>query len=394
MTHIDLNRLRSNIERLGEIGSIPGEGTTRLSYSTDFSRGVNFVESLMKNAGLETRIDPVGNLIGKKKGERTASIVIGSHIDTVPNAGIFDGCLGVIAGIECIQVLNSSGYQNKHTLEVIAFTEEEGNVIGGTFGSKCLAGIELDEHYMIGLKKVGLKADDILMSRRNIDEIEYYIEMHIEQGGILDSEKITIGIVEGIVGIQRYRIVVNGIENHAGTTPMSLRKDALVDAAQMILRIDSLVRELNSTLVGTVGVLNVKPGAANVIPGQVEFILELRDMNESNMDNAIEKLKYEFSDKNMKVDCILLEEPTYMNPSVIAAMIEVCKNRNLNYKIMPSGAGHDSINMSKIAAAGMLFIPSIDGISHSKNERIRWEDLASGTEVMLDTLVHLDKSIG
>lgn len=217
--------------------------------------------------------------------------------------------------------------------------------------------------------------------------------MHIEQGGILDHEKIAIGVVEGIVGIHRYKIKIEGSENHAGTTPMYLRDDALVKASHIIGRLDTLVRETDRDLVGTVGVISIKPCAVNVIPGQAEFVIEMRDKNVANMDQVISRLQAEFSDYKMQMECILREGATAMDKNIQDTIRQSSQKRGHAYKNMYSGAGHDAINLAKVTPTGMIFIPSIKGVSHSIREKSDWTDVKNGTEVLLETIVALDRTI-
>lgn len=251
MSMINGTRLYDHLTRLGRIGFVPKEGTTRLPYTPAYDEGRIYVQQCMEQAGLQTSVDPVGNLIGTLPGQGEI-ICIGSHIDTVPGGGIYDGTYGVLSGIECVQRLKELGYQNRHPIQVIAFTEEEGNVIGGTFGSKAFTGGEIDEAMRPNLALHGLTMEQVGACRRDLTQYQCYLELHIEQGGVLEAERMQIGVVDGIVGIVRYRMTVSGCANHAGSTPMHLRDDALVKACRIITqlmeRTDWLLRRIWSAL--------------------------------------------------------------------------------------------------------------------------------------------------
>ena len=221
---VNIKRLRKNIESLGEIGFIEGRGVNRPAHSQQYDVALGFVESLMRNAGMSTYRDAVGNSFGVKSGEIGHSILMGSHIDSVPDGGIFDGCLGVLAAVEVVQTLMEQGYTNKHGFMIAVFNEEEGNVIGGLFGSKCFAGKALDSKYLKNMRKFGISLNDVKKSQFKADLIKNYIELHIEQGGKLDNRNIEIGIVEGIVGIARYKVTISGEANHSGATPYVFKK--------------------------------------------------------------------------------------------------------------------------------------------------------------------------
>ena len=289
MSMINGTRLYDHLTQLGRIGFVPKEGTTRLPYTPAYDEGRIYVQQCMEQAGLQTSVDPVGNLIGTLPGQGEI-ICIGSHIDTVPGGGIYDGTYGVLSGIECVQRLKELGYQNRHPIQVIAFTEEEGNVIGGTFGSKAFTGGEIDEAMRPNLALHGLTMEQVGACRRDLTQYQCYLELHIEQGGVLEAERMQIGVVDGIVGIVRYRMTVSGCANHAGSTPMHLRDDALVKACRIITQLMERTEAASPDMVCTVGTLQVFPGAVNVIPGKVEFIVELRNPTMEPMDQVIDSV--------------------------------------------------------------------------------------------------------
>ena len=388
---INIERLYKNVEDLGKIGFEDNVGVTRLAYSSEYDKGVDFVKNLMESAGLKTYIDPVGNLIGRLEGKSDKTISIGSHLDSVPAGGIFDGTLGVLAGIECVRVLQENGYKNHHPIEVIGFTEEEGNVVGGTFGSKCFTGVPIEESSIPKMEQHGLDMNSVNMARRDSEKYKCYLELHIEQGGVLDNTKTPIGVVNGIVGITRYRATVNGIANHAGSTPMNLRDDALVKTCKMIIRLMEIAHLKDEEITCTVGQMTVLPGAVNVIPGKVEFIIELRGKSIALNEEIIEQFYEEFKNQGLILENILNQKETVLDERIISIIEDCCKEMNIIYRRMYSGAGHDAINMALFTPSAMIFIPSIDGISHSIVEKSLPKDIAVGCQVLLNSIVKLDK---
>jgi len=345
----------------------------------------------MIEAGLKTEIDAVGNLTGKWIGEEKEIIAIGSHIDTVPNGGIYDGSLGVLAGIECLRTMKESGYKNKHTFEIIAFIEEEGNVIGGTFGSKCFTGQPQEKSTLEKLDKVGLNEENIKKAERDPNDYLCYLEYHIEQGGILENKNLQIGIVNGIVGIARYMMTVRGVSNHAGTTPMYLRDDALIKAAKIIIFLMDISQQIDRTMTCTIGNISVEPGAVNVIPGKVSFPVEFRCIEMNSIKKVIDLFKSKYLNQNLTVDEFLWQDATKMDNSLMKLIQNECQKCNVPYLIMPSGAGHDCINMARFTPSAMLFIPSINGISHSIDEYSKPKDIELGANILLNTLFEIDQ---
>lgn len=390
---MDINgeRLLRELTELGKIGYEDNTGTSRMAYSGAFNQGRDYVKNLMEEMGLETRIDEVGNLTGTLKGECGKIISTGSHIDTVPGGGIYDGALGVLAGIEALRAIKVTGYRNRHTLEIIAFTEEEGNVIGGTFGSKAFTGQPQEADSLQKAGKYNLTEEHIKRARRNQEDYRCYLELHIEQGGWLEQKKIPLGIVQGIVGIARYKIQVSGKANHAGSTPMSLRDDALVKAAPMITRMMEIVRDVNPEMTCTIGNIRVEPGAVNVIPGMAEFIVELRCMDTQDIKEAVHRFEAEFYSEDITVENFLWQGETNMDEELMKVFQKCCLGRKADFCHMPSGAGHDGINMALFTPSAMIFIPSIGGISHSISEKSRPEDIILGSNILLDAIQMIDQ---
>lgn len=383
-------KIKEMLDEIGTIGYRPGQGITRLAFSPAFAQTVEALVAWAGNAGLNARIDAVGNLCVWLDGEETRSIVIGSHLDTVPNGGMLDGALGVFAGLECLRTLKENGIRPRHRLEVIGFTEEEGNVIGGTFGSRCVAGLEQEESVLQQLANVGLGEEDVRVAARSRQEFMCYLELHIEQGALLETEGKSIGVVEGIVGIRRYMTRLRGVANHAGATPMRFRDDALVKAARLIAAFDDIVRKQGEALVGTIGHIANYPNAVNVIPSCVEMCIELRSLDSTRMDLAMEELRTFAQGMDVEFEQILDEKETLMDARICERIEEACRRNGISYMRMSSGAGHDAISMARITPCGMIFIPSIGGISHREDESSDWMDIEAGSRVLLETILSLD----
>ena len=402
---VNAERLQERIDRLARIGGTP-QGVTRLAFTEADLRGREYVTRLMQDAGLEVRVDDAGNLSGRRPGRSRGrpSIVLGSHIDTVPLAGAYDGVLGVMAAIECVQVLEEHGVRTRHPLEVIVFANEE----GGMTGSRALAGRlnaqALDESSRSGMPirqgiaALGGDAGRISRAIRRPGEVRAYLELHIEQGGSLESEGTDIGIVEGFVGIRWWDVTVKGVANHAGTTPMNARRDALLAAAKLVIAVHQAARTLPGRQVATVGRITAEPGAPNVIPGRVELSLELRDLAGPKLDQLFQEIRrqarligqetktgIEFKEIDIGV------EPTLTDPKLQEVIREAAEAMGLSYARLPSGAAHDAQNMARIAPSALIFVPSVGGISHSPREYTRPRDVANGANLLLQTLIRLDR---
>lgn len=384
------NTLEQWLGELGQIGFQAGVGTTRLPYTPEYDRGREYVRRRMEQVGLETRIDPVGNLCGLLPGEGPR-ICIGSHIDTVPGGGIYDGAYGVLAALDCIRRLREAGWQNRHPLELVAFTEEEGNVIGGTFGSKAFAGSALDAAMAARLPQYGLSLADVAACRRRPEDYLCYLELHIEQGGILEAEQTQIGVAGGIVGILRYRAAMQGAANHAGSTPMPLRDDALEKTCRLIVWLMEQVRTSYPEMVCTVGTLQVSPGAVNVIPGRTEFVIELRDRSMEAMDQMAACLLEQFGGAGLSMEEMIRQPPTLCDPSLLQMTRDCCGRLGYTWRDMFSGAGHDLINMARLAPSLLVFIPSKNGVSHRIDEYSAPEDLERGSRVLLELIQATDQ---
>jgi beta-ureidopropionase / N-carbamoyl-L-amino-acid hydrolase len=399
-------RLIQHLNGLAEFGKNAQGGVSRLAYSDADRQGREYVTGLMREAKLDVSVDAAANIIGRRAGgeNNLPPLLFGSHIDSVPEGGNYDGNVGSLGAVEIAQTLAENGITTRHPLEVIIFQNEEGGLIGSRAIDGELTEKELDlvsrsgKTIREGIKFLGGDPDKLAGVKRNPRSIYAYLELHIEQGGILENEKIDIGIVEGIVGINWWDVTIQGLANHAGTTPMNQRQDALLAAAKFIEAVNRIVTSFPGRQVGTVGRIQALPGAPNVIPGKVILSLELRDLDAAKIKMMYEKIyaeaqqiaqasKTKFDFKEINVN---LPAPT---DSRIRQLIgEAAKELSLTTKLMPSGAGHDAQDMARLAPVGMIFIPSVGGISHSPKELSRPQDITNGANVLLHSLLKLDQA--
>ena len=407
----DINRISRDIENIVKISATPGLGCTRLSYSKEDKEVREYLIKILKELGLPVKIDGVGNIRAKYivdgNGDKP-SIMIGSHIDTVPNGGKFDGLTGVVTALEVIRILDENKIELDNPVEFAVFAEEEGSNFGTTMvGSKVLTGLynledlkELKDHrgksaYQI-MKDFGLEVDKIEEEVLKSSDVKAMIELHVEQGGILHKENLSIGIVKAIAGMKSYKIIFNGISNHAGTTPMNLRKDPMVGAAEMVLHLKNIAKDkaLEHT-VATVGKIHSQPNASNVIASQVEIFVDIRDVESKGIEIVSENLKSKVKELELKYDLKIEVElvgesqVVHLSTEVVETIETIAKRRKYNYKMMNSGAVHDAAMLTKVTDVGMIFVPSIDGISHSPHEMTKIEDIKIACDVLLETVIEL-----
>lgn len=405
MLRINLARLRKDLEDLGEIGKTPEGGVWRSSFSEADLEARRWYLQRLQDAGLQHWVDAAGNIYGRV-GEGSPAVIAGSHIDSVPNGGRFDGALGVMAAFECLRTIKDHGVHTKLPIEAVAFTDEEGR-FGGFVGSYALIGQMPYEEVMRrrdlrgvplaeAMQAVGLDPSRITEARRDPHDIKAYVELHIEQGPILESLHVPIGVVQGIVAGSRTWITFRGRADHAGTTPMSMRQDAFLGAAEFGLRArDMVLTEGSGTTVGTVGVLELKPGASNIVPESAFLTLDLRDISWDVLQRLLERTRliaHEVAEKwglEVTVERMRVSEPAQMSPHLQAIIDEAAKELGLKTHWMNSGAGHDAQVMAKIAPAGMIFVPSRQGRSHSPAEHTDWDQIENGANVLLHTLLRL-----
>jgi len=379
-----------------------------VAYSEADRQGREYAMRLMREAQLDVHIDAAGNIVGTRAGSDPSlkPLLIGSHIDSVPEGGNYDGDVGSLSAIEVAQILRQNNITLRHPLEVIIFQNEE----GGTIGSHAI-GLGLEEKLLNLTSQSGKTIHDGTMFiggdlsklagvQRQPGSIAGYFELHIEQGGILEQQKINIGVVEGIVGILHSEVTVEGFANHAGTTPMDQRHDALLSAARFIEKVNQVVTSIPGRQVGTVGWIKVQPGAYNVIPGKVTLGLELRDLDEQKIDAMFNQIRSEANNiGQLQGTRFSFTEPTLTHPALTdkgfqKRIDDTAKQLGLSTRVMPSGAGHDAQEIAKIGPVGMIFISSIGGISHSPKEFSRPEDIENGANVLLLTVLSFDGGKG
>ncbi len=399
------DRLNRSLAQLAEIGKLPNGGVSRVAFTTEDLLARQLVQSWMIEAGMTVRTDAAGNIIGKYAGRRdgAAALATGSHIDTVPVAGRYDGCLGVLAGIEVVRVLHENHLRLDHPIEVIVFTDEESTVIG----CKAMAGevVNDPEYYRRNdgtpiqtcLEKIGGDWSKIATAKRDRSHIAAFVELHVEQGGILESTDAQIGVVKGIVGQYRFAVTVTGRPNHAGTTPMNMRKDALVAASQVVLAVNKLGTETPGEQVATVGYFNVSPNAVNIVPGQVDLKIDLRDLSQENLENLISRMEQEFNAiaTATQTEIVMRQAlhvlPTLSAPTILDTIVQVCEEMGLSYCHLPSRAGHDAQEIGRFTDMGMIFVPSRAGISHAEDEYTSPEQCTQGANMLLQTFLKLDR---
>ncbi len=399
-------RIMDHIVALAEFGKNPQGGASRVAYSDADKQGREYVLGLLRDAKLEVQIDAAGNLIGRRASGNAANLkplLIGSHIDTVPEGGNYDGVVGSMGAIEVAQTLAENKVNLRHPLEVVIFQNEEGGLIGSRAMDGELTERELElvsrsgKTIRDGIKFIGGDVAKLADVRRQKGDIAAYLELHIEQGGILDTEKINIGVVEGIVGINWWDVTIEGFANHAGTTAMNNRQDALLAGAKFIEAVNRVVTSVPGRQVGTVGRIQALPGAPNVIPGKVVLSLELRDLDAAKINMLFERIQAEAqkiaTDSKTKFDFkeININIPAPTDPKIRSLISEAARELSLSTKPMPSGAGHDAQDMARLGPVGMIFVPSVGGISHSPREFSRPDDIANGANVLLHTLLKLDR---
>jgi beta-ureidopropionase / N-carbamoyl-L-amino-acid hydrolase len=397
-------RLSDHLSALAEFGKNPQGGVSRLAYSEADRRGREYVFGLMQQAKLDVSIDAAGNIIGRRAGsdQSIKPLHIGSHIDSVPEGGNYDGDVGSLGAIEVALTLAENNLTTRHPLEVVIFQNEEGGLIGSRAMNGELTEKELDlvsrsgKTIREGINFIGGDTTKLSGVKRNQGSIAAYLELHIEQGGILEAEKIDIGVVEGIVGINWWDVTIEGFANHAGTTAMNNRQDALLAAARFIEAVNRVVTSIPGRQVGTVGRIQALPGAPNVIPGKVVLSLELRDLDAAKIQMMYQKIRSEADQiaqaSRTKFDFkeINVNTPAPTDPRIRSLIDQSAKELGLSTKQMPSGAGHDAQDMARLAPVGMIFVPSIGGISHSPKEFSRPQDITNGAQVLLGAVMKVD----
>jgi N-carbamoyl-L-amino-acid hydrolase len=410
---VDARALRDRIETLSTFGRPAGgsfaDGVSRTAYSDADVDGRRYVIGLMQSAGLEPRIDPAGNIFGRRAGTdaQLAPILFGSHIDSVPNGGNFDGDLGSLSALAAMETLAASGVRTRRPLEMVVWAHEESYAFGrGLACSRIVAGDvrpgDMDETWNgirrgDAIRKIGGNPDRILDARRDKGSHHCYLELHIEQGGTLERAGIPVGVVEGIVAIDRYDAIVTGIANHAGTTPIADRHDALLAAAHLTIAVRDAATARPGRQVATVGRVEVTPNSANVIPGLVHLSVELRDLSPQTLAAMMDDIRARAREieratqTTIAFKTLAQAEAAHATPEVQSAIERAAAALGLRSARLPSGAGHDAQMMARLGPMGMIFVPSAGGVSHSPKELTPWDDCANGANVLLHAILEMDR---
>lgn len=412
---IDIERFKRDFFELSEIGKNPEDrGLYRTAFSEADMEGRAWLREKLEEIGLESRTDGAGNVFGRLPASdpKAKTILIGSHLDTVPCAGALDGSLGVLVGLECLRVLKEQGRDDlaRH-LELVAFSDEEGR-FGGMFGSQSVVGAispETLEYYSDlekctlaeAMRKRGLNPLDALDARLDPNKVEAYLELHIEQGPVLDNLRKSVGIVENITGLFKWLIKIRGTANHAGTTPMEMRQDAFMGLADFAHEIPRILEENGAeSSRATIGRAQILPGAPNTVPGLVELTIDVRDTSEEVLEalgqamhralSAIarrRKLMFDY-----EIQSVI--KPTECHSEIVSILEGEAKQLGIDYLTMPSGAAHDAQIMAQLTRVGMIFVPSRDGKSHSPAEWTAWTDIEAGANVALGALLKIANGRG
>ena len=410
MLSVSLSRLQNRVLALARFGALPGGGVTRMCWSPPYEEARTWLLGELKTAGLATWVDPAGNVFGALGAEDlrpgTPVVLTGSHIDTVPEGGILDGALGVLAGLECLHVIRESGTRTARPLAVAAWSDEEGRY-GSLFGSRAFCG-RLDasaipsmaavdgDRLVDAMGRAGFDATRAAEAAAPRGSVAAYVELHIEQGPRLEEAGIPIGVVEAIVGVRRARLVFHGQADHAGTTPMERRRDAFLAAAEYALKARELVVTRGGPrAVTNIGVVQVHPGASNIVPGRAELVHEMRDPDAGVLErlarecDALAREVAATRGITVELRPMSATTPAPCAPRVQSTIEAACASLGLASRRLYSAAGHDAQNLAGVTESGMIFIPSRGGKSHRVDEMSDWDAIERGANVLLHTLLRL-----
>ena len=405
------NRIKTILEELSLFTATPGAGTTRLSYSLEDKLARTYLKKQMKQVGLKVREDAVGNIYGRLEGKDASlpAVMVGSHFDSVPNGGSFDGPAGVVTGLEVAALFQENQLQPVYPLEVIAMVEEEGSRFGsGLLGSRMLAGQVSAENLTSMKDKDGISVNEAMLAlgfngnqlteaRRTAKDVKAFIELHIEQGPVLEEAGEDVGIVETIVGMTEIKVTITGRAGHAGTTPMNARRDALAATVQIVADLPQLAMNAAEATVLTIGKLTVYPNGANVIPNAVVFTVDVRSKSDACVQSVIQQVKTIIQTKTPKGITAEIEEMLYEKPVQLSEKIHQQLRANsealgLKSRSMVSGAGHDAMIFAGFTEVGLVFVPSKDGLSHTPEEWTDYEQVQKGIEVVYETVKQLTEA--
>ncbi|MBI4236315.1 MAG: Zn-dependent hydrolase [Chloroflexi bacterium] len=405
-------RLAADFERLGEVGGEANNGVSRLPFSREERLAHRLVGEWMKEAGLEVLIDSFGNSVGLRRGRRSdlPAIALGSHLDTVPHGGRFDGAVGVLGGLEAVRVLDEAAITTEHPLWLVAFASEEGARFGEPcLGSKAVSGVlepgDLDRlrdaagcTLTEAMRQLGMDPSALPSTRWRRDQVAAFLEMHIEQSRVLEVEQKRIGLVDAVAGNTRVRLRMKGRADHSGGTPMHYRKDALAAAAEVVLAAEAIANEpRRRATVATVGRLEVSPNSITTIPGQVVCYLDVRDLDSDRQRATAQDIVTMAQQVavrrgvELEYDVISDTSPTVLPMWLRDLTTEVCRRLELPYRVMSSGAGHDAAILSRFLPAAMVFVPSHEGLSHCPEEWTSIEDIALGVRVLVESVLTVDR---
>jgi beta-ureidopropionase / N-carbamoyl-L-amino-acid hydrolase len=410
---VNKRRLMRDLNAIGRIGIGDHGAVTRLVFSIKELRSRQLLIHLMQQAGLKIQIDTIGNIFGRFEGSdpKAPAVLAGSHLDTVIHGGKYDGPVGVIGALEAVRTIGENKIPVRVPLEVVCFVGEESSRFGfSTLGSSLIAGEVQPKDLTNAVDAQGTKLADVLSSlgitskqlpalKRDPKSLKAYLELHIEQGPILEAKGKRIGLVTSIAAPSRFKVIFKGQADHSGTTPMDMRKDALVASAHLIDYIEKICRKYSSMekgrVVGTVGAMKIEPGVINAVPGRTELSVDIRSTSAQVKDRVARTVKDQARkiarQRGIGVDILSIREenPVPLDRRLLQLTREVCDQNGIDYEIMPSGAGHDAMQMAKITPAGMIFVPSKRGISHNPLEWTDPGDIALGTQLLMETMIRV-----
>ena len=410
---IDKRRLMRDLNAIGRIGIGDHGSVTRLVFSIKELRSRQVLIHLMRQAGLKIHVDAIGNIFGRLDGAdpKAPALLAGSHLDTVIHGGKYDGPVGVIGALEAVRTIRENKITLRAPLEVVCFIGEESSRFGfSTLGSSLVAGEVQPKDLTNAVDAQGTKLADVLsslgISPRNLSRLardpksmKAYLELHIEQGPILEAKAKRIGLVTSIAAPSRFKVIFTGQADHSGTTPMEMRKDALVAAAQLIEYVEKICRKFSSMekgrVVGTVGAMKIEPGVINAVPGRAELSIDIRSTSAQAKDKVARLVKQRGAaiarDRGIAIEVLNIraEDPVPLDKRLLRITRQLCDEKAIDYEIMPSGAGHDAMQMAKITPAGMIFIPSRRGISHNPLEWTDPDDIALGAQLLMETMIRV-----
>jgi len=400
-------RIQKDIDTINGFNATPGNGITRLTFSQEYQGGVDYVVEELKQIGANISIGPAGNVRARLDGaeDRGPAVMMGSHLDTVAHGGQFDGVVGVVTALETARAIAEDSIKHRLPVDVVIFAEEEGSRFSrGLLGSSIwtgqmnpnqLAAVKDDRNisYLDAMTRAGIRVDDDRILTPS--DIKAMLEVHIEQGAILEKHGYRIGLVEAIAGIRQLDITIKGKADHAGTTPMGERSDALQAAARIIIAIDEIAGNSGPHAVATVGRITCSPAQVNVIPGLARFSVDVRNSDKALLESAVDQIARTVADicrereLEYDIDRMAAAEPVALSANIVELLEKNARKRNAATLNMISGAGHDTALVAGLAEAGMIFVPSRDGRSHCPQEFTRIEDIVLGCEILLDTVIEL-----